>query len=340
MLTIDGAMGEGGGQVLRTALALAAVTRQPFRIARIRARRSRPGLLRQHLAAVRAITELCRARVHGDALGSTELSFEPGAAAHGEYHFQIGTAGSTTLLLQTVLPPLLLAAGDSRIVFEGGTHNPLAPSLDFMIQTFLPLLQRMGVTASARLERHGFYPAGGGRFVFELRGGAQLRPLQLLERGPIEHVAVRAIVAKIPDHVAVRETQVLANALADLPVEVHTERVDSPGPGNVATVTLRATSVTETFCGFGEVRLRAEKVAHRLAGEVRAYVASGAPVGEYLADQLLLPMVLGDGGEFRTLAPSLHLRTNIDVIHQFIPNCIALDEGTHVVRVTAMPRRA
>lgn len=333
MLTIDGALGEGGGQVLRTALALSTVTRTPFRIVRIRARRQRPGLLRQHLAAVRASAQLCRARVQGDALGGAELSFEPGAVEHGQYYFQIGTAGSTTLLLQTVLPPLLLAPGSSRIVLEGGTHNPLAPPLDFLVQSFLPLLQRMGASVCARLERHGFYPAGGGRFVFELRGGARLQPLRLLERGPIEHVAVRAIVANIPDHVARRESQALAAQLADLPLEVHTQRVESAGPGNVVLVTVRAASITETFCGFGEARQRAEAVAHRLAGEVRRYVSAGVPVGEHLADQLLLPMVLGEGGEFRTLPPSQHLRTNIDVIHQFMPGCIALDEREHIVRV-------
>ncbi len=333
MIAIDGSMGEGGGQVLRTSLALAAVTGKPFRIEGIRAKRKRPGLLRQHLTAVRAIAEVCGARVSGDELGSPALSFEPRATKHGEYRFAVGTAGSATLVFQTLLPPLLVAEGRSRLLLEGGTHNPMAPPFEFIAQTFLPLLQRMGASIAAELERPGFYPAGGGRFVIEIVGGAPLGQLSLLERGAIESVHVRAVVSQIPDHVAVREAKVLAAQFADLPVSVECSRVESAGPGNVVTATVRAARVTETFTGFGEVGVRAEKVAHRLAGEVRKYLASEVPVGEHLADQLLIPLALARGaGAFRTASPSLHVRTNLDVIDRFLPGSVAFDERNGVMR--------
>lgn len=333
MLTIDGAMGEGGGQVLRTSLALSALTRKPFRIEGIRAKRKRPGLLRQHLTAVRAIAQVCNARVSGDDLGSSTLTFEPGETKHADYQFAVGTAGSATLVLQTVLPPLLMANGRSRIMFEGGTHNPMAPPFEFIAQTFLPLLHRMGASVSAELDRHGFYPAGGGRFVVDVAGGTPLNGLSLLDRGTIERVEIKAIVAQIADHVAAREVKALAGQLADFPIHIDTMRVESAGPGNVATVAVRAAKITETFTGFGKRGVRAEKVAHVLAGEVRKYVAASVPVGEHLADQLLIPLVLAGGGEFRTVTPSLHTRTNIEVIELFLPGRASLDPETHVVSV-------
>src|SRR6185295_18962730 len=159
MLKLDGSVGEGGGQILRTALALSALTGQPFQIDRIRAQRRKPGLMRQHLTAVRAAAEVCQATVAGDSLGSMALSFVPGAVKAGSYSFAVGTAGSATLVLQTVLPPLLVAAGPSTLTIEGGTHNPLAPPFDFLERSFLPLVARMGPQFEARLERWGFYPA-------------------------------------------------------------------------------------------------------------------------------------------------------------------------------------
>jgi RNA 3'-terminal phosphate cyclase (ATP) len=309
MLTIDGGMGEGGGQVLRTALA--------------------------HLTAVRAIAQVCGARVSGDALASPSLTFEPGEIAHGEHHFAVGTAGSATLVFQTVLPALLIAGGRSRLVFEGGTHNPMAPSFEFIARTFLPLLHRLGASVSAELERPGFYPAGGGRFVVELVGGAPLGALSLLERGPIESVSIEALVAGIPEHVAQREVQTLAVQLADLPIRTATAQVQSAGPGNVVTVALRSAGLTEVFTGFGEVGVRAETVALRVAGEVRKYLAADVPVGEHLADQLLLPLALAGGrGEFRTLPPTQHTRTNIDVIHRFAPDRVRLATEGRVAHIS------
>jgi RNA 3'-terminal phosphate cyclase (ATP) len=168
MLTIDGSRGEGGGQVLRSSLALSLASGTPFRIERIRAGRARPGLMRQHLTALEAAAAVGQATVEGAAIGSREVVFRPGRVRAGEYRFAVGTAGSTTLVLQTVLLPLLLADAPSRLTLEGGTHNPYAPPFDFLAAAFLPLLRRMGARVEARLERAGFYPAGGGRLTVEI----------------------------------------------------------------------------------------------------------------------------------------------------------------------------
>ncbi len=340
MLIIDGALGEGGGQVLRTALALSAVTGKAFRIDLIRGKRRKPGLLRQHLTAVKAIAEICGARVSGAELGSQALSFEPGAVKHGEHCFAVGTAGSATLVFQTVLPALLMAPGRSRIVFEGGTHNSMAPPFDFIAQTFVPLLHRMGATVSVELVRAGFYPAGGGRFEAFIEGGSALVPLELLTRGDVHSVRIKAVVSQLPEQIGQTEVQAVASALADLhdKLELETAQVESAGPGNVASVTVRSQALTETFTAFGEVGVRAETVAHQLASEVRAYLQSDAPVGEHLADQLLIPCALAGGGALRVTEPSLHTRTNAEVIGLFLPVRIDIErEGVaHVLRVSAL----
>jgi RNA 3'-terminal phosphate cyclase (ATP) len=239
-------------------------------------------------------------------------------------------------VLQTILPPLLMVEGHSHIVLEGGTHNSMAPPFDFVAQTFLPLLHRMGASVSVALTRHGFYPAGGGRFEVHIQGGQKLAPLELMTRGALNKLKIRAVVSQLPEHIADREARLLASALCDYTLDFETAVVDSAGPGNVAVVTVRAEALTETFTGFGEVGVRAETVAHRLAGEVRGYLHSDAPVGEHLADQLLIPLALAGSGAFRTTAPSLHTRTNADVIARFLPVRVAFEQdgSAHVVRVT------
>jgi RNA 3'-terminal phosphate cyclase (ATP) len=340
MLTIDGAQGEGGGQILRTSLALAAVTGKAFRMERIRGNRRKPGLLRQHLTAVNAMAEVCAARVQGAELASQTLSFEPGPVKHGEYAFAVGTAGSTTLVLQTVLPALLMAAGRSRIVLEGGTHNPMAPPFEFFSGTFLPLLARMGASVRADLTRAGFYPAGGGRLEVDITGavGGTLRPLELLRRGELQRLHVRAVVSRLPESIARRELDVLQRRLAGLPLELELVRLDSAGPGNIVTVTVHSTELVETFTAFGALGVSAETVAKRVAGMVRKYLAREVPVGEYLADQLLLPLALCGAGAFRTHMPSSHAITNAAVIEEFLPVRVQFepDDSGHVLRV--MPR--
>ncbi len=320
MITIDGSLGEGGGQILRSSLALSLVTGQPFRIEKIRAGRRNPGLLRQHLTAIKAATEIGQAEVAGDVMGSQQLTFTPGKIQAGDYAFAVGTAGSATLVLQTVLPALLVGAGETTtLTLEGGTHNPFAPPFDFLVKAFLPIINRMSAGVTARIERYGFYPAGGGKFVVSIDPAAQLRPLEMLERGPITAQAARARVAYLPLDIAERELALIARKL-DLPGEsLHSETIKtSPGPGNVVTVELTSQHVTEVFTGFGERGVSAKAVANSVVKEARAYLAAEVVAGEHLADQLLLPFALAGAGAFTTMPLSRHSTTNIEVIQKFL----------------------
>jgi RNA 3'-terminal phosphate cyclase (ATP) len=320
MLRIDGSNGEGGGQILRTALALSAVTGVAFQIEKIRAGRARPGLMRQHLTAVRAAKEICGARVEGDEPGSLALRFEPGAVRAGDYHFSVGTAGSATLVLQTVLPALVLASAPSRLVLEGGSHNPSAPPFDFIVQSFLPQLAKMGAKVTACLERPGFYPAGGGRFTVAIEPAVRLEPLTLVDRGAARGHLAEAKVAALPRRIAQRELSAIGNLLGwERGALVATVLDDAHGPGNVVTITLEHEHVTEVVTGFGERGVAAETVGERAAREAARYLATDVPVGEHLADQLLLPMALAGGGSIRTLEPSSHTRTQTDIIPLFLP---------------------
>ncbi len=318
-LKIDGSMGEGGGQILRSSLALSLITGRPVEIENIRAGREKPGLLRQHLTAVNAAAEVGGARVEGAALRSTHLSFHPGKVRPGEHRFAVGTAGSTTLVLQTVLPALLTAPGPSTLVLEGGTHNPFAPPFDFLDKAFLPLLRRMGPRVEATLERAGFYPAGGGRFEVRIEPVAKLGRLDLPERGEIKRRLARALVAGLPASIGHREVKAVRDLLSWERESLAVEEVrGSPGMGNILCLEVESEHVTEVFTAFGQRGVPAESVAARAVEEARAYLASGAPVGVHLADQLLLPMALAGGGSFRTQAPSRHTLTNIEVLKMFL----------------------
>jgi RNA 3'-terminal phosphate cyclase (ATP) len=334
LITLDGAHGEGGGQILRTALALSMVTGRPFAIRGIRANRAKPGLMRQHLTAVRAAQEVCAAEVRGDTLGATELEFRPGPVRPGTYTFAIGTAGSTTLVLQTVLPALLRCDGPSSLVIEGGTHNIHAPSVHFLQRAFLPLLERMGAGVRVELERHGFYPAGGGRIRVEITPHAALAPLALTERGEITARRAVATVAGLSGEIAKRELGVIRTMLGwDENLCTIEQLGDHAGPGNIVTVEIESEHVTEVFTGFGERGVSAERVATRVAEDVRAYLAAGVPVWSHLADQLLLPLALAGVGEFRTGSATLHTTTNAETIRRFLDVPITLREdggSTHV----------
>lgn len=316
---IDGSHGEGGGQILRTSLCLSALTRAPVRLSRIRAGRRKPGLRRQHLTALRTIGQVCGARIEGDELGSSTVHFTPGPIRAGDYHVRIGTAGSTTLVLQTVCWALLRAPGPSSLVIEGGTHNPMAPSADFLIRTFLPAARRLGARLDIRLGRHGFYPAGGGRLEARFEP-SELSASELLERGAAGTYGATALIANLPASVARRELEALHGALGWSRRELKVERVESPGPGNALCLDLRHAHLTTVITRIGEKGVLAEEVARQAAREARTYLdAPGAAVDEHLADQLLIPMAIAGGGAFTTTEPSLHTRTNAAVIARFLP---------------------
>jgi RNA 3'-terminal phosphate cyclase (ATP) len=328
IIELDGAVGEGGGQILRTALTLSMITGQPFRIVNIRAGRAKPGLMRQHLVAVQAAAQICDAQIGAVKVGATTLEFNPGQIKAGEYSFAIGSAGSCTLVLQTVLPALLYGQGASVVRVAGGTHNPMAPPAQFLQRAYAKVLERMGATVSLELRRFGFYPAGGGELVAHIAPCPQLKRLDLIERGERVSGYAEAFVAGIPGSVAQRELECVGKAmgwdesqllLRGLPAEY--------GPGNALLLTLEHEHITEVFCAFGEKTVRSEVVAKRVVDEARRYVASGAAVGEHLADQLMLPMALAGGGSFTTDYVSEHSKTNAAVIAKFLPVQIGFEKG-------------
>ncbi len=327
MLKLDGSQGEGGGQILRTALALSMCLAEPFIIDYIRATRKKPGLQPQHLAAVNAAARISRAEVEGASLNSRTLSFIPHQVEGGEYHFSIGTAGSTTLLLQTLLPALMCAHPSSRVNLEGGTHNPKAPPFEFLNYAYLPLINRMGPGVKAKLIQPGYVPAGGGKLNITIQPVSHLTPLTILQRGTLKETRVEILLSHLPDHIAKRELAVITESLqlpeSSLNVQVDTSAI---GPGNCVSVIIKAEEITEVFTALGKRGLPAEQVASQVVQDVREYLASEIPVSHYLADQLLLPLALAGSGAFITGPPSLHTTTNMSVIEQFTQRPFTLEQ--------------
>lgn len=319
LIYIDGSAGEGGGQIFRSSLTLSMCTGKPVCIERIRAGRKKPGLLRQHLTCLRAAKAISNASVTGDEMGSTKVVFKPGKVKAGSYQFSVGSAGSTTLVFQTVFLPLLFCEGESEVTFEGGTHNGMAPSVDFLAKSFLPLMGKIGAECELSLERFGFYPAGGGQWSIKIKPVSKLAYLELDEQVEYLNKVVTAIESKLPRHVTARELNVIQNAF-DWPAESFSARsVLSVGPGNIVSIALESNDSNLVVEVVGEKRLSAEKVASKAVSEVQRYLNAKVPVCEYLADQLLLPMVAGKGGCFLTVKPSLHFTTNVEVIQRFMP---------------------
>ena len=331
MIELDGSRGEGGGQILRTALALAMCTGQAFRITGIRAGRAKPGLMRQHRTCVQAAAAVCSAQLQGDELGSQTLVFAPGPVQAGDYAFSVGTAGSCTLVLQTVLPALMQAAGPSRVTLSGGTHNPMAPPFHFLERSFAPLLRRLGVGLDLELQRHGFYPAGGGEMraaITPAAGGMQA--FDLSERGPVLDSYAESLVPALPRSVATRELAVLGRALGWSEEQLRIPVVrQNEGPGNALMATLAYGPVCEVLTSFGDKGVSAEQVAQALAQQVRDYQAGDGVLGPYLADQWMLPLALavrqGGAACFTSTELTEHARTNIGVIEAFFPVRFAVE---------------
>ncbi|MDB5929528.1 MAG: RNA-3-phosphate cyclase [Polaromonas sp.] len=336
MIELDGAKGEGGGQILRSALALSLISGQPFQIRNIRAGRPKPGLLRQHLACVQAAiavgggaAETAARRTDGEdaRLGDTELQFTPGKPRAGSYEFAIGSAGSCMLVLQTVLWPLALAQGESTLLLRGGTHNPMAPSFSFL-KHLAPCFSGGGdgpALFELELRRHGFYPAGGGEGLVRIQPPPDgLAAIDLMQRGPLRRAWAECLHAGIPRGVATRELGALKTAFgwADDQLLDRALRANE-GPGNVLLAMLEYEHLTEVFASYGDKGSSAEQVASRLVHQVRGYLAHEAPVGEHLADQLMIPLALaawqGRRGQYFATGLSQHALTNAEVIEQFLP---------------------
>ncbi len=326
MKYIDGSQGEGGGQILRTSLTMAMLTGTDIKIEHIRAGRAKPGLMRQHLACVLAAQKICRAKVSGAKVGSTSIIFKPESIQSGDYEFSVGTAGSTLLIFQTVLPALLVANGESRLKLHGGTHNMMAPSFDFINLAFLPVLKQMGIEVDIKLLRHGFFPQGGGEWRAVIKPAADIKPVNLLKKG--ELISKRAVVtsSNIPEHIAQRELAEISRRCGWSGAELCSDVVDCLGSGNIVSMRLQHENCSEVIEHVGKVGISAERVARNAVKDLQRYHLKDAAVGEHLADQLLLPMFIGNGGVFRTLKPSLHTRTNRDIIHIFTDKRFKFEE--------------
>lgn len=320
MLTIDGSEGEGGGQIIRSALALSLVTGKAFAIKNVRARRKKPGLQPQHVTSVKAAQQVGSAHCQGAFTNSTSFTFEPGPVTPGSYVFNVGTAGSCMLVLQTVLPPLMIADKESEIVVSGGTHNPNAPPFDFIKTTFLPVISKIGPRIDVQLIRHGFYPAGGGKVTCTISPHSSFQAIEIKHRGEIKGKRARSMVARLPKHIAERELAVVRKKLPgwrEHELQIDTTD-DCASPGNFITIEYESDQLTELITSIGGRGITAEAVAEAAAEEAQRYVSSEAPVGEHLADQLLLPMALCGGGNFLTGPLTEHTRTNINIIKKFL----------------------
>ena len=327
-IEVDGAKGEGGGQMVRSSLALSMVTGKRVRISNVRAGREKPGLMRQHLTCVQAAAEVSGAKVTGDKLGSTAITFEPGPVKPGEYHFRIGTAGSASLVLQTLLPALILGDKPSAIVVEGGTHNTHAPPFEFLQRAFVPLVNRMGPRIHVSLEQYGFYPAGGGELRAEIQPAPFLKAYDIVERGDIVRRQVSAVVAHLALHIAEREVDVIQRGLSWDASETHCESVRARCPGNYLWLEMESQQVTEVVTGFGKLNVKAEIVARDAMEEARDYLKANVPIGIHLADQWMLPLAISawqsrqlgirGGGQFKTQPLTLHSTTHLAIIEKFL----------------------
>lgn len=340
-LLIDGSHGEGGGQILRTALSLSAVTGRALRIENIRAGRPKPGLAAQHLTAIHSAAAVCAAQVTGATLGSLAIRFEPQASpVAGVYHFDVaearegGSAGAATLVLQTVALPAVFAMGASRFCIRGGTHIAWSPTIDYVQQVWLPLLRRMGIGIEVELEAYGFYPAGGGEIIARIEGsgpgsGGALRSVHLTERGRLLSITGRAIAANLPAHIPQRMTDRAYSLLERAAPRVHIEplRVRAICPGAALFLAAAYEHVGVGFASLGARGKSSEAVAEEAAGALLAHNATGAALDRHLADQVLLPLAFTDGpSTFTCETASRHLKTNAWVIEQFGVARVTIEE--------------
>jgi RNA 3'-terminal phosphate cyclase (ATP) len=330
MIMIDGSSGEGGGQVLRTSLALAAITELPLHLYNIRAARPKPGLQAQHLTSARAAAAICGARLEGAALGSTSLMFEPTHPPRaGEYTFDVtqarnsGSAGATTLVLQTILLPLALApeGGESCVTIRGGTHAPSSPPFSYIRHIYLPMLWQMGVHAQVKLLRYGWYPAGGGELQVRIQArSGTLTPITLTERGELLKLWGLAAVSNLPSHIAQRMASRAVNVLKNLDIQSRIEaaHVEATGPGAGIFLFAEYEHSLGGFTAYGRKGLPSEQVAEMACSDLLSHYRSGAATDMHLADQLILPAAFAEGqSRWATCRVTLHLLTNAWVVRQF-----------------------
>jgi len=321
-VVIDGSLGEGGGQVLRTSLSLSAVTGIPLRINNIRANRSQPGLKHQHLTAVKAAAAICKADLEGAHLGSTSISFQPGAVQGGRYHFSIPTAGSAPLVLQTVFYPLVFAERDSTVTVQGGTHVRWSPCFHYLERQWLPYLKQMGYRAGVTLNSAGYYPKGGGELTARIQSGAGKKSLQLTQRGDLVHVRGEAAVTDLPDHITRRmRDRVVSRVGHKFPLQdIRTRNINGPDKGAFIFLSAVFEHATAGFCALGERGKRAEIVADEAIDQVLNFLDGNGCVDRYVADQLLIPLAIAqEQSSLKVSNVTSHLVTNALIIQEFLP---------------------
>jgi RNA 3'-terminal phosphate cyclase (ATP) len=324
MIEIDGSRGEGGGQILRTALALSCLYRKPFRIVNLRRNRKKPGLQPQHLTGVRAAQAISAAAVSGDRPGSTELSFSPREVTAGVYSFDVGTAGSSLLVLQALLLPLLFSKSESEVTLIGGTHVPFSPSFQYVAEVFLPALAKLGLTVRLSIESYGFYPRGGGKIRATILPAGGVLPLRIPDRGRLLGIAGCSAVGRLPGSIAERQrkaaTESIRSGIGGQAPGVSIERMDAPTPGRGTFLFLRAESEHSAagFTSLGAVGKSAEAVGEEAARLFLDYHSADAALDPHLPDQIVPYLSLAGGRSFFTTSRiTQHLRTNLWVIGLF-----------------------
>ncbi|RYX81629.1 RNA 3'-terminal phosphate cyclase [bacterium] len=328
LLSIDGSFGEGGGQIIRTSVSLAAMTGRAIEVYNVRARRSKPGLQPQHVAAVRAAAAICQAQLTGDSVGSTYFRFEPQCpVVAGNYHFEIGTAGATPLVVQTVLLPLALATGASTVRVTGGTHVPHSPPAEYLEAVYVPALKSVGLDVAFSYESAGFYPRGGGEVNVRVGGSGVIQPLEWRESGTLQEIRAFIVTANLPDHVAKRGAETVERHIKGIKLE--NRKKTSLGPGAATVIVARGESGLGGFSAIGAKNKPMEQVAEEPALEFLNWKKSGAACDEHLADQLVLPLAFASGpSHWTTAIVTEHLRTVIWVVQQFLDVEARIEENT------------
>ena len=334
-LTIDGSQGEGGGQVLRTTLALSMLTGQPVHITNVRARRPTPGLRPQHLTGVMACARVCGAEVEGVAVGSTNVHFTPGGPAQpGDYTFDVGemagqrSAGAVTMLLQSLLLQLALADGPSRLTLRGGTHVAWSPPAHYMMDVLLPTLARIGVRARMTLVEWGWYPVGGGEVQVEIEGRARLTGIDLTTRGDFERLSGVAAVSNLPSHIPQRITNRTNSLLtgAGFPAGIQPLRTGGPSTGAGLFIAATYGNAIAGFSALGAPGKPSEQVAEEAVADVLDYVRSGQALDARLPDQILPALALAEGpSAMTTVRITRHVLTNAAIIRAFLHREIVIE---------------
>ncbi len=326
LIKIDGSYGEGGGQILRTALSLSAITQRPFEIFNIRANRKTPGLSHQHLQAVNATARICNAEVIGNQLRSTDIKFYPGEISAGTYRLDIGTAGSVSLVLQTIFYPLSLSNKPSAITIIGGTHVSHSPCIDYLSQQWLYFLKKIGFDAEIQTLRAGFYPRGGGEVLIKVNPTSPQHPLRIENRGKLIQVKGISTVSNLDINIALRQqTQARKRFLErNIPLEISVREMPALGKGTMLLLVGKFERSQCCYFSLGAIGKRAETVADEACNEFFSFLKTNGVIDEYLADQLIIPLALSKGAsQFITPRVTQHLLTNIEIVKLFLP--VAVD---------------